>query len=1401
MPRSYLTRFPAAFLAAAFAMAAVGISLAMAGVSPLHPGEASMGAPLVVTDPSFNVYVTSNEVHGYEWPLGEEVTLLIDDPGIPGPVDYSDAQTVVVADWDPGQTWVQFVVPVTFDVQPGHIVTLTHDTTVKTHTVTSLAVTSVDPDTDTISGTADPVTVVWVNTCCSTRHEVADGVGDWTADFSTFGDEDFEQDTYDIVPGSGGQANQQDPDGDGTVVDWQVPNPRFWVSPVDERVDGYEWPEGAEVTLLIDDPGIPGPVDYSDSQIVTSDPCCGTFVAFDLQGAFDVQPGHIVTLTDGVTVKTHTVTNLTVTGQDLDLDTVTGTADTGTDVDVNVCDESSCANRHEVADEFGDWTADFSAPGDEPGEEDTYDVVPGSQGETNQWDDDNDGTHVHWQVPNPVFRVSVTLNGVQGWDWEEGALVTLTIDDPLVPGPVDYTDDQTVTSVPCCGTMISFQFQGFFDVQPGHVVTLTEGATVKTHTVTNLTVTGADPDTDTVSGTADPATDVNVDICYESGCASRHEVANGSGDWSANFSTPGDEDFEQDTYDVVPGSGGQASQVDADGDQTVVGWRVPNPYFAVDPDRDSVWQWGDNDWPEGATVTLTIDDDGDPGNGILYTAATQVGAWGDFRFDLLAQFDVQPGHVVTVADGTTTKTHTVTNLAVTSVDPDTDTVSGTADAGADVWIDIWDEFGSQRHEVADGLGDWTADFSTPGDEDFEQDTFNIGPGTQGAANQSDDDGDATVIDWLVPNPSFQAWPEGDFVHGNEWPEGALVTLTIDDPGIPGPVDYTDSQTVTFDPCCGVMVNFDLQGIFDIQAGHIVTLTDGVTVKTHTVTDLTVTSVDPDTDTVTGTADPGSDVWVDTCCSSRHEVANGSGDWSADFSTPGDEDFEQNTFDIVPGSGGQASQSDDDGDATQVNWRVPNPNLWVSPVYDLVDGNEWPEGALVTLTIDDPGTGPGVDYTDSQIAGPIPWNPQQIGVRFEFQGLFDVQPSHVVALTDGVTTKTHTVTNVSLSGVDPDTDTVSGTADPDSDVWVQIWDEFGTQRHEVADGFGDWTADFSTPGDEPGEEQTYDIGPGSQGQAWQPDDEGDVTVVHWRVPNTRFWVSPLEDSVMGFEWPLGVEVTLTIDDPVIPGLVDYTDSQIVGPHPMDPQQTFANFELQGAFDVQPGHVVTLTDGVTTKVHTVTNLTVAGMDPDTDTVSGTADPGTDVGISVCDGTGCGYRHEVADGFGDWTADFSIFGDEDFEQHTSDIVPGTTASVDQGDADGDATSVYLQVILLLGDVNCDDVVNVIDALFILQYEVGLRAANSGCPLPPSPPDTLNVDACDVNDDTLCNVVDALFVLQCEVGIPNALCPAAASTKTHFQHDAYQQAVGQGTRYQRGVFVSGVIIMGPIYLTQPEE
>jgi hypothetical protein len=72
--------------------------------------------------------------------------------------------------------------------------------------------------------------------------------------------------------------------------------------------------------------------------------------------------------------------------------------------------------------------------------------------------------------------------------------------------------------------------------------------------------------------------------------------------------------------------------------------------------------------------------------------------------------------------------------------------------------------------------------------------------------------------------------------------------------------------------------------------------------------------------------------------------------------------------------------------------------------------------------------------------------------------------------------------------------------------------------------------------------------------------------------------------------------------------------------------------------------------------------------------------------------------------------------------------------------------------GDVNCDGLVNVVDALFVFQYDVGLRGPSSTCPPAVG---TLYLPACDVNGDGVCNVVDGLFIEQCDVGIHNVLCP----------------------------------------------
>ncbi|MEM7797590.1 MAG: hypothetical protein AAF633_00245, partial [Chloroflexota bacterium] len=74
-------------------------------------------------------------------------------------------------------------------------------------------------------------------------------------------------------------------------------------------------------------------------------------------------------------------------------------------------------------------------------------------------------------------------------------------------------------------------------------------------------------------------------------------------------------------------------------------------------------------------------------------------------------------------------------------------------------------------------------------------------------------------------------------------------------------------------------------------------------------------------------------------------------------------------------------------------------------------------------------------------------------------------------------------------------------------------------------------------------------------------------------------------------------------------------------------------------------------------------------------------------------------------------------------------------------------------LGDVSCDGLSDLTDALYILQYNVDVRSAVADCPLPGG--EGLLLSGCDVSLDAACNTVDALFILQCAVGTTNLFCP----------------------------------------------
>ncbi len=1055
-----------------------------------------------VPDPRFTVWPYDDRVDGWDWLASASVTLTIDS-------DADPANGVLYTTSLSTDRWGNFNLNLRriLDVQPGQWFTISDGATTRTHVVTGLTLDQFNPATDAVTGTAVPGSDVWVNACipsvCQNRHEVADGLGRWTADFAHPGDEPDEQNTLDLISNTWGSVHQSDADGDSTQWDIRTPSFKVWLN--QNEVHGYQWTLNVPVTLTIDDPGTPQSPDYTETQLPTNDYCCGTWTGFRPGDTFEIEPGQLVVVTNGLITKTHVVVaGLTVASVDPQTDIVSGgAAAPNTQVWVAICWECRCEGRTVSAGPFADWQADFSLPGPDG---QTYDIVPGTSGEASWHDEDGDGTAISWRVPNPYIEVSPGSRWAHAREWPTGAVITMTIDDPSNGAGADFTATATMGQAPWNpgdpnDIVADFDLQGF-DIRSRHVITMTDGVTSKTLTVSPLAVTAMDTDADTISGIGTPGVQIQVCANLPNRCIQRWLTADGSGNWTANYAVAGVGQDDPETLNLQPGSNGWVAEYEADSDRTWADWRVPNPNLHVFVTQDRIEA---REWPLGHVVTLSIDNPGTPQSPDYTTSRTIAPApWNPdesaAEFDLSGAFHYQTGDLITVGDGVVTKTHTVMNVAVTSADPVGETISGTADPGAEVEVNIHRSGAPYRRVTAAGSGQWTADFSTPW---ADQGTYDITAGLNGAAMRYDADGDASRADWRVPNPRFNAWPLYDVVAGWEWPVGATVVLTIDDDGDPNNGTlYTSS--VAADEWGGV--KFELWSALDLQPGHRVVVSDGETTKAHTVTPLAVTSADADLDRITGTADPYAELDVEIWswgAPSRHVTADAGGNWVANYT---------GAFDLVPGSNGAALRCDVDGDCTQADWRIANPYIGVLLRDKQVEGNDWPLHSTVRLTIDDPATGLSPDYTDSLSVFENPWDSNATYVAFWLSGRYDPKPGDVVTLSDGVITRTHAIPNLVVVSKDTQADVISGTTTPGAAVEVFIWTDEKILRRVTADASGNWAADFSTPGDEGDEQNTSDIAPGTQGNAWQPDAQGNGTSVNWTitwpVPSPRPFVVAL-----------------------------------------------------------------------------------------------------------------------------------------------------------------------------------------------------------------------------------------------------------------------------------------------------
>ena len=593
----------------------------------------SVGASLA-NEPFFAVSFPNEyvDVQGYDWPLGAQVTIIIDDQG------YTDTQPVVVADWDPSMTVVNFPIE-EFTLEPGQLVVMTDGVISKEHTITNVIVTDVNVDTETVTGTADSGTDVWVLFCddggCPEDHNVtADVNGNWETTFS------------DIEAGDHVIAHQFDDDSDHTAYDWRVTNPHFTVFPEWEWFDGLEWPDGSVVSISVE----------SKPECSLERESWGGFFNGNFPEGCNIEEGDIVTFDDGTTNRWHEVRNLYITDVDTNDNTITGKADEGETVYVWPHD-GWFEPLQMTVDDTGAWQVDLDDAG--------YTVRENSEGRSEIRDEMGNATASDWHVVHPHFTVFPEWEWFDGNDWPNGTLVNITI--------AGKPECETVKE--SWGYFFNGSFGEGCDVEIGDTVTFTDGKTIRTHTIQNLAVTKANHDDDTIKGIADPGAEVYVwpHATGEQKLATAKTKGAAKGKWGVDFNG---------IYDLTPGDCGRSEIRDENGNSTAVDWCISNPRIVASESGD--WFWTTEFKP--GDLDISIYDSPDEGANLLWSGQ-QVADESGFAFvgfDIHGQ-DLIPGNYLVISDGDSQKSLFLQPISITIFDPQYEIMAGFAHPGSDVW--------------------------------------------------------------------------------------------------------------------------------------------------------------------------------------------------------------------------------------------------------------------------------------------------------------------------------------------------------------------------------------------------------------------------------------------------------------------------------------------------------------------------------------------------------------------------------------------------------------------------------------------------------------------------------------------------------------------------------------------
>jgi hypothetical protein len=910
----------------------------------------------------------------------------------------------------------------------------------------------------------------------------------------------------------------------------------------------------------------------------------------------DAVAGDVIEVGDGQMYKDTTVTTLHLVSVNGDADQLVGTAEPGTDVGVWINDADLYRTGTVTA--GGDWLIDVGVDGG-------VDIGLGSSGGVEQRDPDGDGTVIDWRIRGPAINVNPGDGAeyVEGWDFVPNTPIQLTYDGQPVNAGWLTTDEWG-------NFWFDFGENGF-DLVAGKTVTAWDGETLKSVIITELAVTDVDSDLDIVSGTAEPGTFVSLWV--DGAELEQGTDVLGDGTWAVSVGA-----------DLQPGASGNVLQTDEDGDATKIDWRVPAPSINVNPLRDFVDGW--DFLPDTQVTVLWNGSQVDDGN--LWTDP-----WGGFGLDLQSMgIDILPGDIIEATDGVATKDTIVTNLALTDVDVDTDTLTGTAEPWSSVGASTWDSEAGRGDEPVGPLGSWSINLGVPGDDEWEWETYDIRPGSGGDVHQTDADGDSTVIEWRVPNPQFLASLGDNAIRG--WDFGGPVTITIFDPAT-GKGDVWSGDEIGFDDdWFELWLDASSPGGWDLAPGQLVTVYGPEDTKLLTIADLAIGGWDFEANTIAGSTDQEYpvEVWVQSVqYGAWAQTWPDAGAWVVDI------DDAQPWHQLRLLDEVWATQFDEDGDGTEVRTWCADERFTVDLVTQQVFGFDWPEGSSVDLKINNTTVATATAQTEGQNTMiPLAGTPN---VYFELTPTIGlVHPGDTVTLTDGTTTKTQVIPDLTMNLADTEADSLSGTTTPlEAGGFLVVEPDWWTAQHEVVpnpDGY--WATSWM------GE---WDI-TGNTGFALQTDADGDQTGT--ATPDPRVVVDPQANRIWALDFEMGGPLWLTITDD--DGTVLHEAAAIVGENilyrgawvrdmwaqPVGDLErpSVGLWDLTGVFDVQEAFVVTVSDGSSIVSTTVARLIVDSVDSETDTITGRSTGGVTFNLSE----GGGYwGHHVDPVNGAWSYHF--------------------------------------------------------------------------------------------------------------------------------------------------------------------